>query len=63
MLNAGHYGSGIRKFFYSANLFFVTELTRRMEERRPDTRLIVFEQCGHGVHSEDLNGYYHKLRG
>lgn len=35
-----------------------TEQARRMEERRPATRLIVFEHCGHGVHAEDLNGYY-----
>ncbi|WP_394055653.1 hypothetical protein [Paenibacillus sp. 843] len=21
-------------------------------------KLIVFEECGHGVHSDDLNGYY-----
>jgi esterase len=38
-----------------------TEQARRMEERRPGTKLIVFEQCGHGVHSEDLNGYYHAV--
>nr|WP_169091545.1 alpha/beta hydrolase [Paenibacillus sp. PL91]MBC9205059.1 alpha/beta hydrolase [Paenibacillus sp. PL91] len=35
-----------------------TEQARWMEARRPNTKLIVFEQCGHGVHSDDLNGYY-----
>lgn len=35
-----------------------TEHAKRMEARRPNTKLIVFEQCGHGVHSDDLNGYY-----
>ncbi|MNJ43006.1 2-hydroxymuconate semialdehyde hydrolase [compost metagenome] len=35
-----------------------TAQARRMEARRPNTKLIVFEQCGHGVHSDDLNGFY-----
>ncbi|QHT58601.1 alpha/beta hydrolase [Paenibacillus lycopersici] len=35
-----------------------TEQARRMEASRPNTKLIVFEQCGHGVHSDDLDGYY-----
>ncbi|GIP29078.1 alpha/beta hydrolase [Paenibacillus sp. J23TS9] len=35
-----------------------TEQARRMGARRLNTKLTVFEQCGHGVHSEDLNGYY-----
>ncbi len=35
-----------------------TEQARRMEAERPNTKLIVFEQCGHGVHSDDLNGYF-----
>lgn len=35
-----------------------TEHAKRMEARRPNTKLVVFEQCGHGVHSDDLNGYY-----
>lgn len=34
-----------------------TEQARRMQARRPGTKLVVFEQCGHGVHSDDLNGY------
>ncbi|TVY04617.1 alpha/beta hydrolase [Cohnella terricola] len=38
-----------------------TEQARRMEERRPNTKLIVFEQCGHGVHADDLNGYFHAV--
>ncbi|CAG7655087.1 alpha/beta fold hydrolase [Paenibacillus allorhizosphaerae] len=36
-----------------------TNQAKRMEERRPNTKLIVFEQCGHGVHTDDLHGYYH----
>ncbi|MBM7567860.1 pimeloyl-ACP methyl ester carboxylesterase [Paenibacillus sacheonensis] len=35
-----------------------TEQAKRMEARRPGTKLVVFEQCGHGVHAEDVNGYY-----
>jgi len=35
-----------------------TEQARRMEARRPNTKLIVFEQCGHGVHADDLDGYF-----
>lgn len=35
-----------------------TEQARRLEAKRPNTKLIVFEECGHGVHSDDLNGYY-----
>jgi esterase len=38
-----------------------TEQARLMEGRRPNTKLIVFEQCGHGVHSDDLNGYFHAV--
>lgn len=26
--------------------------------RRPNTKLVVFEECGHGVHYDDLNGFY-----
>lgn len=29
-----------------------------MVSRRPNTKLEVFEKCGHGVHSEDPNGFY-----
>ncbi|WNQ10695.1 alpha/beta hydrolase [Paenibacillus aurantius] len=35
-----------------------TEQARRMEERRPNTKLIVFEHCGHGVHADDPDGYF-----
>lgn len=38
-----------------------TEQARRMEELRPNTKLIMFEQCGHGVHTDDLNGYFHAV--
>ncbi|MBB6671849.1 alpha/beta fold hydrolase [Cohnella nanjingensis] len=34
---------------------------KRMEAKRPNTKLIVFEQCGHGVHSDDINGFYHAV--
>ncbi|BBI33393.1 alpha/beta fold hydrolase [Cohnella abietis] len=29
-----------------------------MASRRPNTKLVAFEQCGHGVHSDDPSGYY-----
>lgn len=35
-----------------------TEQARHMAERRANTKLIVFEQCGHGVHTDDLDGYF-----
>ncbi|MCK6258631.1 alpha/beta hydrolase [Fictibacillus sp. KIGAM418] len=39
---------------------FILDLdqTERMESRRPNTKLAVFEKCGHAVHSDDLNGFY-----
>jgi len=40
------------------SFILTTEQARRMEERRPGTKLIVFEHCGHGVHADDLDGYY-----
>lgn len=40
------------------SFILATEHARQMEARRPNTKLIVFEQCGHGVHSDDLDGYY-----
>ncbi|OBZ17171.1 alpha/beta fold hydrolase [Bacillus sp. FJAT-26390] len=30
----------------------------RMVSQRPLTKLAVFKQCGHGVHSDDVNGFY-----
>ncbi|WP_201305499.1 alpha/beta fold hydrolase [Paenibacillus puerhi] len=38
-----------------------TEQAKRMEQRRPNTKLIVFESCGHGVHTDDLDGYFHAV--
>lgn len=33
-----------------------------MVSRRPNTKLEVFEECGHGVHSDDPNGFYRAVR-
>lgn len=33
-----------------------------MVSRRPNTKLEVFEQCGHGVHSDDPNGFYQAVK-
>lgn len=33
-----------------------------MASRRPNTKLEVFEECGHGVHSCDLNGFYQVVK-
>jgi pimeloyl-ACP methyl ester carboxylesterase len=38
------------------------EEAQRMESRRPNTKLEVFEECGHGVHSDDLNGFYQVVK-
>lgn len=38
------------------------EEAERMVIRRPNTQLEVFEECGHGVHSDDVNGYYHAVK-
>ncbi|WP_286154984.1 alpha/beta hydrolase [Bacillus sp. FJAT-27264] len=38
--------------------FFDLPQAELMEARRPNTKLAVFEECGHGVHSDDLNGFY-----
>ncbi|TJY41531.1 alpha/beta hydrolase [Cohnella pontilimi] len=40
------------------SFFLDTNQARRMEERRPNTKLIVFEHCGHGVHADDAVGYF-----
>lgn len=34
-----------------------------MVSRRPNTRLVVFEETGHGIHTEDLNGFYDAVKG
>ncbi|MFS0839083.1 alpha/beta fold hydrolase [Paenibacillus sp. 1P03SA] len=33
-----------------------------MKSRRPNTSLEIFEHCGHGVHSDDPDGYYAVVR-
>ncbi|NOU93216.1 alpha/beta fold hydrolase [Paenibacillus sp. LMG 31456] len=38
------------------------EEAERMVSRRPHTKLEVFEECGHGVHSDDLNGFYQVVK-
>ncbi|SCW83870.1 Pimeloyl-ACP methyl ester carboxylesterase [Paenibacillus tianmuensis] len=40
------------------SIFLDLDQAKRMEARRPNTKLVVFEECGHGVHSDDLNGFY-----
>ncbi len=43
---------------------FVLDLSQAelMASRRPNTKLEVFEQCGHGVHSDDPDGFYQAVR-
>lgn len=33
-----------------------------MVSRRPNTKLEVFAECGHGVHSDDLEGFYQVVK-
>jgi len=33
-----------------------------MANRRPNTELEVFEECGHGVHSDDPDGFYKEVK-
>lgn len=33
-----------------------------MVSRRPNTRLVVFEGIGHGIHTEDLDGFYKAVK-
>jgi esterase len=40
------------------SIFLDLAQAERMEARRPNTKLVVFEECGHGIHSDDLNGFY-----
>ncbi|MFC3746914.1 alpha/beta fold hydrolase [Paenibacillus sp. GCM10012306] len=40
------------------SFFFDLPQAKQMEASRPNTKLAVFEDCGHGVHSDDLNGFY-----
>jgi esterase len=40
------------------SFFLDTNQAEQMEMRRPNTKLVVFEECGHGVHSDDLVGFY-----
>jgi esterase len=40
------------------SIFLDLAQAERMEVRRPNTKLVVFEECGHSVHSDDLNGFY-----
>ncbi|QHW29683.1 alpha/beta hydrolase [Paenibacillus rhizovicinus] len=39
-----------------------TEQARRMAASRPNTKLAVFEQCGHGVHYDDIDGYFNAVK-
>lgn len=39
-----------------------TSQAELMAARRPDTKLVVFEECGHGVHSEDPDGFNQVVR-
>jgi pimeloyl-ACP methyl ester carboxylesterase len=34
------------------------EEAERMVSERPNTKLAVFEECGHGIHSDDVTGFY-----
>jgi len=34
----------------------------RMAAERPNTKLVVFEECGHGVHSDDPDGFYQVVK-
>ncbi|CAN7652238.1 alpha/beta fold hydrolase [Paenibacillus sp. LjRoot56] len=43
---------GKKSFFLNINQ------AEQMELKRPNTKLVVFEECGHGVHSDDLDGFY-----
>lgn len=38
------------------------EEAERMRTRRPNTKLEVFEKCGHGVHSDDVDGFYQAVK-
>ncbi|MDU0204744.1 MULTISPECIES: alpha/beta hydrolase [Paenibacillus] len=40
------------------SFFLDIKQAEQMENRRPNTKLVVFEECGHGVHSDDLDGFY-----
>ncbi|WP_028549607.1 alpha/beta fold hydrolase [Paenibacillus sp. UNC451MF] len=40
------------------SFFLDMKQAEQMEVRRPNTKLVVFEECGHGVHSDDLDGFY-----
>ncbi|WP_442604238.1 alpha/beta fold hydrolase [Paenibacillus sp. KN14-4R] len=43
---------------------FVLKLNHaeHMVSKRPNTKLAVFENCGHGVHSDDPEGYYQVVK-
>ncbi|NEW07388.1 alpha/beta hydrolase [Paenibacillus sp. SYP-B3998] len=43
---------------------FILDLSQAelMVSRRPNTKLEVFEECGHGVHSDNLNGFYQVVK-
>jgi esterase len=38
------------------------EQAQLMASRRPNTKLEFFEKCGHGVHSDDPDGFYQAVR-
>lgn len=38
------------------------EEAEQMQKRRPNTTLEVFEQCGHGVHCDDVDGFYQVVK-
>lgn len=43
---------GKKSFFLNINQ------AEQMQIKRPNTKLVVFEECGHGVHADDLDGFY-----
>ncbi|MGG4493875.1 alpha/beta fold hydrolase [Brevibacillus reuszeri] len=47
---------GKKSFILDANQ------AEQMVSRRPNTKLETFEQCGHGVHSDDPDGFYQVVK-
>lgn len=38
------------------------EEAERMASLRPNTKLAIFEECGHGVHSDDVDSFYRVVK-
>jgi esterase len=38
------------------------EEAEQMQKNRPNTRLEIFEDCGHGVHCDDVDGFYRAVK-